>query len=250
MGIFKRKGASAPGPAVGPSWVAWPTIAWGGLQKVVGESFRQHELQQITQLQPGVGPTNRLVMAQIVREPNNEHDKPAVKLVVGGVHVGYLRRDEARSAHGLIDSLAARGLPATCRAEIIGGTPGKPSLGITLHAQTWVPFVEGTPFLDGSRVSSVSVTKEEKHQEALERVLSATGGQHVVATLGSAPDNSIGVLIGPDLVGQLTKKMTERHTATLWAAYEAGFTCTCFAFLERDAKNIIQVKLMLLKLPD
>jgi hypothetical protein len=250
MGIFKRKGASTPGPMGGASWLAWPTIAWGGLQEVVGESYRQHELQQIAQVRPGVGPTNRLVMAQIVREPNNEHDKNAVKVLVGGVRVGYLPRDEARSAHGLIDSLTARGLPATCRAEIIGGTPGKPSLGITLHAQTWVPFVEGTPFLDGSRVSSVSVTKEEKHQEALERVLGATGGQHVVATLGSAPDNSIGVFIGPDLIGQLTKTMTERHTATLWAAYEAGFTCTCFAFLERDAKNIIQVKLMLLKLPD
>ena len=201
-------------------------------------------------MQPGVGPTNRLVMAQIVREPSNEHDKNAVKVLVGGTHVGYLPRDDAWSAHGLIESLAARGLPGTVRAEIIGGTPGKPNLGITLHAQAWVPFVQGTPFLDGSRVSMVTVTKEEKHQEALERVLNATGGQHVMAVLGSAPDNSIGVYIGPDLVGQLTKKMTERHTATLWAAYEAGFTCTCFAFLERDAKNIIQVKLSLISLPN
>ncbi len=56
--------------------------------------------------------------------------------------------------------------------------------------------------------------------------------------------------IDSELVGQLTKKMTERHTSTLWAAYEGGFTCTCFAFLERDDKNIIQVKLSLLKLPD
>ncbi len=66
----------------------------------------------------------------------------------------------------------------------------------------------------------------------------------------STPGGSIGVYIGQELGGQLTKKMTERHKTTLWTACEAGFTCTCFAFLERDANYIIQVKLSLLKLPD
>ncbi len=187
MGFFKRSATPTPIPMADGSWLNWPTIAWGDLQKVVGESYRQQGLQQIAQVRPGVGPTVRLVMAQLQREPKNQHDKNTVKVLVGGVHVGYLPRDEARSAHGLIDSLATRGLPATCRAEIIGGTPGKPSIGITLHAQAWVPFVEGTPFLDGSRVSTVTVTKEEQHQEFLERVLQQTGGQHVLASLGARP---------------------------------------------------------------
>ena len=96
----------------------------------------------------------------------------------------------------------------------------------------------------------VTVTKEEKHQEHLEPLLSKFGAQPVIARLGGGPNESIGVFIDGELVGQLTKKMTERHTSTLWAAHEAGFTCTCFAFLERDDKGIIQVKLSLLNLPD
>jgi hypothetical protein len=243
--------AKAPPPprAVDGSWLQWPTIAWGSLHSVAGESYHQHELQQIADARPTGGPAVRLVIAQLVREPENPHDRNAVRVEVGGEHVGYLPRDLAPQSHGLIDSLHQRGQVATCRAEVTGGVPGKPFRGITLHvANPWMPFVEGTPFLDGSRCTSVTVLREERHQGPLERALGTYGGTPFTARLGRGPDDSIGVYVDDDLVGQLSKKMTDRHADALSAAHNAGFPCTCRATVRRDSKNVIQVSLTLLTL--
>ena len=52
---------------------------------MAGESYRQHEHQAISKVRPGAGPTERLVMAQLAREPTNQHDRNAVHVDVGGV---------------------------------------------------------------------------------------------------------------------------------------------------------------------
>ena len=238
--------AVPPPPFVAKStWLQWPTIAWGSLHSVAGESYRQAELQRV------VGSAHtRLVTAQLVREPTNAHDRNAVRVEVGGNHVGYLPRDLARGAHGLIDSLHRSGRPATCRAEITGGVADKAYLGITLHVgNPWVPFVETTPFLDGSRCTIVTVTREQDYQEELESALATYGDASVASDLGVGPNGTIDVHVDGQLVGHLTAKMTERHFPTLEMVHEAGIPVSCRAHLRRDAKGIIQASLRLQTLP-
>lgn len=231
------------------TWLQWPTIAWGSLHSVAGESHRQPGLEQVVGSLSG-SPPIRLATAQLVREPRNPKDRDAVRVEVGGIHVGYLPRDLAPLAHRLVDSLHQSGRPATCRAEITGGVGEKTFLGLTLHVDNpWAPLIEGTPFLDGSRFTSVTVTKEERYQEPLEALLAIHGDAPLTADLRTGPDGMIDVHAGGPLVGHLTAKMTERHSGTLRVVREAGFPCTCLAKLRRDEKAIIQVSLSLLSLP-
>jgi hypothetical protein len=241
--------ATARAPALGPprvaspSWLQWPTIAWGSLHSVAGESYRQEELRQVLAAAADDGP-GRLVTAQLVREPTNPHDPDAVRVEVGGAHVGYLPAALARSSHGLVDALHQSGRPATCRAELTGGTGGKPNVGITLHvANPWTPFVEGTPFLDGTRCTSVTVTKEERYQNPLGTALALHGEATVAAELSIGPDGKVDVHVDRLLVGHLTPRMSERHAARLLLIRDAGLPCSCPARLRRDDKGIVQVTL-------
>lgn len=61
------------------------------------------------------------VLASLVPEPGNQHDKHAVRVVVGGQTVGYLSRLDARAYRLVIDKVAADGKVAYCNATIRGG---------------------------------------------------------------------------------------------------------------------------------
>lgn len=250
MGFLKRliagalddSGGSPPFSAKA-TWLQWPTIAWGSLHSVAGESYRQEELALVLRSLPS---SSRLVTAQLVREPTNQYDRNAVRVEVGGHHVGYLPRELAPGAHALIDSLHRAERPATCRAEITGGVGSKSFLGITLHvANPWGTFDGGTPFLDGSRCHSITVTKEERYQAELEPCLADCGDRPVACELCMGDDGIVDVAFDGVTVGHLTPRMTERHGVTVAAVQEAGLLPSCWARLHRNEKGVIQVTLSL-----
>src|SRR5512135_548919 len=122
-----------PRLVVAPSWaLTSPALRPDGHSRVAGESYRQDALRRhLHAARP-----HRYVVAQLVRDPKNPHDRGAVAVFVGADHVGFVPRadldDMGPSLSDALSRLARRRVPATCWARLNGGTADKPSIGITL----------------------------------------------------------------------------------------------------------------------
>jgi hypothetical protein len=179
-----RQGSSAgqpyvpapPEQPVDPSWtVTAPTLRPEGHLRVVGESYRQDGLRRVL---AGVGP-HRLVMAQLVRDRTNPHHGGAVAVFVGTDHVGYISRNdlgyegyEGQSLYKALARLNERGSPATCWARVNGGTPGKPSIGISLFTGGYERPDKPYPFpVTVPPDSFATVLGVETHQDLLAGLL-------------------------------------------------------------------------------
>ena len=124
------------------------TLHAGGLVEVVGESHRQDVLRHVaTQdsseyLDDLSGRARRIAeteqrrwfRAALVCEPDNEYDRNAIAVYADGVgRVGYLSRDDAADYQPAFAALRSRGCSiGSVPAFLIGGEPGKPSLGVLL----------------------------------------------------------------------------------------------------------------------
>jgi hypothetical protein len=165
-----------PEQPVDPSWTATaPTLRAEGYLRVVGESYRQDALRRVL---AGVGP-HRLVLAQLVRDRTNPHHGGAVAVFVGTDHVGYISRNdlgyegyEGQSLYKALARLAERGLSATCWARVNGGTPNKPSIGISLFTGGYERPDKPYPFpVTVPPDSTATVLGVEAHQDLLTRLL-------------------------------------------------------------------------------
>lgn len=162
-----------PEQLVNPSWTAAaPTLRPEGYLRVVGESYRQDAMRRVL---AGVGPY-RLVMAQLVRDRTNPHHGGAVAVFVGTDHVGYISRNdlgyEGQSLYKALARLAECGSPATCWARVNGGTPDKPSIGISLFTGGFERPDKPYPFpITVPPDSFATVLGVEAHQDLLTRLL-------------------------------------------------------------------------------
>jgi hypothetical protein len=92
---------------------------------VVGESHYQDALRSLMAMaQP-----NRIVTVGVVREPDNPFDSKAIRVFdpATGKTLGYL----PRGTTGFVRLLKEHGIER--HAELTGGTPEKPSIGLVLH---------------------------------------------------------------------------------------------------------------------
>lgn len=96
-----------------------PFELWGtGWVEVAGE---EHHARDMAQLLPQVLPergVNLDLQAELVPEPNNKHDRNAVKVMVGAAHVGYLPREEAARYTPVLTGLVRAGLAPQCPAQL------------------------------------------------------------------------------------------------------------------------------------
>lgn len=125
-----RPGHSATGEVVtgrAPDWSRYDECM---KLPVVGESYRQAALVAVSDCPPN-GEHGYECSAELVPEPDNEHDKFAVKVIVKGQHVGYLSKGNARRYSKRIQELNAAGSLAICMAYI-GRQDGGP-LGVSLR---------------------------------------------------------------------------------------------------------------------
>ena len=83
---------------------------------VVGESFYWSNLVALTQRYP-----DGLAVALLQREPDNQYDRNAIKVLIDGVQVGHLSRDDAEDYQTLLKSYERRGMGLFLLAEITGG---------------------------------------------------------------------------------------------------------------------------------
>ena len=130
--LFSRKQTEPPKPvepitkANGPKTVT---------HKVVGTSYRQKELLTMGKKNPDYALTKRELLklypdgvtvyeydfhpqkAELVPEPDNPHDPKAIKVLVDGVHVGYIKAGSCAHIHKLLrENRIQRIVP-----KIIGG---------------------------------------------------------------------------------------------------------------------------------
>jgi hypothetical protein len=135
-----------------------------------------------------------LVLAQLVRDRTNPHDSGAVAVFVGCDHVGYLSRDdlgyEGQALYKALARLGERDVPATCWARMNGGSPDKPSIGISLFTSGYDRPDRPYPFtLTVPPDSFATVLGAEGHQELLSRLLGRHDETLVAARLTVADAN-------------------------------------------------------------
>lgn len=139
FGLEKPKPKPAPAARPGHSMtgrvVTGETPDWSRYDdcmkmQVVGESHYQPALKEVSQCPPS-GQHGYECSAELVREPDNPHDKFAVKVVVQGQHVGYLGRGNAKRYNKRIRLLNEEGKRVVCMAYIGRGDEGM--LGVNLR---------------------------------------------------------------------------------------------------------------------
>lgn len=69
-------------------------------------------------------------------QPDNPYDSNAVVIYADGAVVGYLPRDLAAQWQAPVMAAEANGLTVMGRAQVFGGNPGAPSLGV-FGSATW-----------------------------------------------------------------------------------------------------------------
>lgn len=232
-----------PAPhAIHHGWLQVPTFrAAGFLVDVVGESFHQEAIEAAAGGRHEDGAVVPLVIAQLVREPNNPYDANAVRVDIGDSPCGHIARAEAPRYHGALAALAEIGRPATCRAWITGGwdrgvlDKGHFGVKLDLHANLeWPERVPVLPFGEGR----VSITGEEKSQDYLAVLLGGRERVEVIADLGDPCADRIGVRINGQAVGALTPKMSERYGPWVAETQAALLPATCEARVVQGPKKI------------
>lgn len=117
--------------------------------EVVGETYRQDALAEVSSLTDGVV-RRRDVVAVLVPEPTNRFDRNAVRVEVFGRLVGYIPREDAAEMSPVLLALQKSGLLIASEAEIVGGvgrSRDRLSFGIVLRIQDysgWAHTLKGT----------------------------------------------------------------------------------------------------------
>lgn len=88
--------------------------------EVVGESHYQTALERIAGGRSDDGAEHGCT-AVLVPEPQNKHDKNAIRVDIDGVTVGYLSRSDARDLGKVLRGKGLGGTTLTVNAMIVGG---------------------------------------------------------------------------------------------------------------------------------
>ncbi len=88
---------------------------------ISGESYTQDALRTIAQGSDCEGTLVQTVTAQLVPEPENPHDKNAIRVDVGGMKVGYVPKTGAAPWRKRVKSIGSPNGPILCRAQLSGG---------------------------------------------------------------------------------------------------------------------------------
>jgi HIRAN domain-containing protein len=105
---------------------------------VVGVSHYQEALWAAAGVADTGEPVGVETTAELVPEPENPHDPRAVKVLIGGEHVGYLSRRDARRYRRQIRAKREAGDEALVDAFIggLGRRSENPNLGVSLKLPT------------------------------------------------------------------------------------------------------------------
>lgn len=239
----------------------WPT------REVVGEAYRSEGIRTLFPARRLTGGADLETTARLVPEPLNPHDPHAVAVVVEGVLVGYLARDEAVKYQRLLIDLNRSGLDAVVPCSIHGweyeetdyDRRGRPKVTVTFEAQVrvvldeWFRCKPVNPAPPNHVLlpvgAALQVQKEENHQDVLRRYLNANGECWAYATLhvvetGTAKNarEAVELRIDGARVGQLTPASSTHFIPTSRALDAVGKTAAAQVIVKG---NSIKVEVVL-----
>lgn len=184
--------------------------------RVVGESHRQKQIQKIAGRlgDDGPKPNRRRCVVDLVPEPKNRHDPNAIAVMHSGKLLGYVPAEDTGPYHEFIAWAQSNGWEGvSCRARITGGfilhSGERAHLGIELMHTTplMIAYDGPLPIISDEEDSNrINLQGEERCQPVLADLQRRRVLAHlVVDTTG------VRVAVDGQIVGHLTKKMTERY---------------------------------------
>ncbi len=241
MGLFERAKARVGGSAgaVSSGWPQWTTLAGSGRndsQTVVGESHYQDALKAVAGGRTENGPRRPCVVAELVREPKNRYDRNAVRVDIDGRTVGRIPAEDAPRYHEAIEHLRKQGLPATCRATILGGwdrgAADRGSFGVELDCspEVWQPH---HAFLPHDRRVGVTDLDGEVDEGAV------FGGRSEFEDVVQITIYDSRVLVWHHgvLIGRASAKASAAQIPCLERLMSAGYPCTALARFRRPSST-------------
>lgn len=159
MGLFTRLRTAAPVPAGPPVELPSSTLASaadclaagsdvGSVTQgtgrahyltVVGTSYRPEALAWLCR--PGRVANLDKLPAVVLREPGNQHDSNAIRVLVEGVHIGFLSKSDAKTWQPVLREAERRGLHLTGAVRVL--PDAGQGLGACLHLRDSLPGFEG-----------------------------------------------------------------------------------------------------------
>ena len=198
-----------------------PQLRLGSCSRVdvVGESYYQQALTAICHGQERSGnvPIDKAVL---IPEPDNPHDRNAVRVTVSGRTVGYLSREDAGRYQPPLLDLHRAGFLGWCPAAIIGSADAYYGVFLRL-AEPETLWPANSPgrltLLEADR--SVAVTKRRPHHDVLDELL---GRRDAVLVFGELVQSTVTagkykgspcveVTVNGRRIGALSAAMTQRH---------------------------------------
>lgn len=226
-------------------WTASTTIAYHVEPcDVVGESHYQGALEQASGGRTEKGAATPRVIAELVREPRNRHDRNAVAVQVGGSTVGYIPRSAAPRWGPIVEHLWETGFLATAYAEITGGWDrGRRDRG-SFGLQLWC--ADPPEVFDPQRHPTlvpqyrVSVTGEQHHQDLLAPLDGLDGLVRLEVATHPRRDSELAVRvrIAGDVIGYLTSKMSGRYGPLIESYEREGRDAFALASARQREKKI------------
>lgn len=204
--------------------------------EVVGESWREKDvIKALGGLSVGQERTIEDVVTYLVPEPDNPHDPHAVMVWMNGKHVGYLSKEDAKRFAPVLQRVTSQGLLPTTSGRLWGsaqpGYDGKQKTRYHLYAR--VALNEPAQLVPTNNPPSapysilpwgpaVQVTKEDQylpelteHLKGEESFAFATIEANEKLQKNGAVKRYVSVLIGGEVIGELTPMMSEKFLPTI-----------------------------------
>lgn len=221
-------------------------------REVVGESFHADEIRSLFPARIPPDGQELFLRAALIPEPENPHDRNAVRVAVAGRPVGHLSREDARLFHPVFAALVHRRLLPVTHCRVWGseyddwvGTDRRGRditrkafrASISVALDEWYLCVPANePPTPAATMlpygTAIQVRREEHHQDVLRRYVSRQGECWVYGTLHAVTEQSarttkdlVEVRIDAQRIGDLTPAMSaeflpiisqlaERHRGT------------------------------------
>jgi len=234
----------------------WGQRGWHN-QEVAGESNYFDAIQKV------IGPvddrgTETVVTAELVPEPTNRHDKNAVQVLIQGLTVGYLPREDAQRYQPVLSKLLAQDYQPHVGARVWG------RMATEYDYDRKGQLVERQQFVGSVRLDlaephlltpanlppystyvvlpiggAIQVTDEDKHMPNLVPLLSAEGECWVHTTMHEITEstarttkNLVEVRIDEAVAGKLTPKMSSELLPVIRHMHSKGIVTVCRAILK------------------
>lgn len=214
--------------------------------EVAGEFARIDAIHKLLRRKPKLDEeiVNDALLAALVPEPSNPYDRNAVKVVIGGHHVGYLEREDAAAVQPAIRRIVEAGhLPtvsarvwAVARHDYDNGRKLRhyANVRLALASPDALLPLNDPPFEAHSIIpwsGTLQVTGEEDHQQQLAEYATGEGAALVIGTLAiiqrgtmKAPKELIEIRIDGERVGQLTPTTSQHFIPTVQHLEAQGMT--------------------------